>query len=661
MKRVLVGISLALLTLVVLLALAIALVPTRWLADRIELLVQTSTGYAVAISVLELDLLSLHPSVRIFDVDVDGHELAALVRNADLNVEVALLPLFRGQLLIERVQLANATVLARRDKDGRSTWAAAPVEQRAESESEESFPALPAIEQLLVENVTLRLEDAVSGREASLAAAARGSTLDRGQPLILDLAGDIDNVEANVSLAIISPTETLLPGAGIEIDLTATFGAITATLDGSIGDVAAFREVDLDLTVEAPDLVAIETLLASELQGLAPLRFSGTVTREGSELILRRFDLTTSPFVVGGDVRFDRESLPPTLYANLIVSQLDVDALLATFGVKPDGVETRNQDPEGGAIAAKVRSGTRLLPDTPLPFDTLFNALQGAIDLDVDGISSNALPIEGIDARLELSPARLSLTIDELLAAGGNASGKLTFEPTEGGPLRVGDVDVLSATTAVELELAQIDMGQLLRKADLPEEAIDAGGRLGGKIKLWGEGASGAELAGTLDGGAFFLMSGGTVNAVFVELAGLDLFQSLGDVLVPGEEQVPIRCAYVDLHTEAGLVTINDLILDTDDTVFIGKGTVNLDSEELGLTLEPHPKDPSMLAASTAVEVGGTFAKPEISVDGSLAARAAAMVLLSQVAAPALALLPLIELGGADDSPFCSEIDGALD
>ena len=132
-------------------------------------------------------------------------------------------------------------------------------------------------------------------------------------------------------------------------------------------------------------------------------------------------------------------------------------------------------------------------------------------------------------------------------------------------------------------------------------------------------------------------------------------------MLLPGDEQVPIRCAYVDLQSEDGRVRLDKFVIDTEDTVFLADGTVDLGTETLALTFEPHPKDASLLAASTAVEIGGTLAAPDIGVGGSLTAHAAAVAALAVVGTPVLALLPLVEVGGGERSPFCTGLDGALE
>ena len=121
-----------------------------------------------------------------------------------------------------------------------------------------------------------------------------------------------------------------------------------------------------------------------------------------------------------------------------------------------------------------------------------------------------------------------------------------------------------------------------------------------------------------------------------------------------------MRCAYASLFVEDGVVSIDELVIDSQDTVFLADGTVDLGAETFDVSLEPHPKDPSILASSTSVALGGRFAAPEVEVGPELPARVAAAAVLAAVAAPAAALLPFVETGGADDSQYC-RLEGALD
>lgn len=178
-------------------------------------------------------------------------------------------------------------------------------------------------------------------------------------------------------------------------------------------------------------------------------------------------------------------------------------------------------------------------------------------------------------------------------------------------------------------------------------------GTVAGQGKFWVTGNSIADLFGSADGGIVMLMTRGKLDALLVELAGLDAAESFLAWL-DGEGSIPIDCAYVDLQTRDGVVRIDTLAIDTTDTGFTGTGTVNLDNERLDITLVAHPKDVSALSASTPLHLGGTFNNLEPGLQtGNLAMQLASSAVLAAVATPVAALLPLLDLGTGDELPYC--------
>jgi hypothetical protein len=123
-----------------------------------------------------------------------------------------------------------------------------------------------------------------------------------------------------------------------------------------------------------------------------------------------------------------------------------------------------------------------------------------------------------------------------------------------------------------------------------------------------------------------------------VELAGLDFTESAA-VFLSTDTGVKIECAYTDLQARSGMVTIHPLVVDTTDTKFKGHGKIDLRQEKLNLTVEPYPKDFTILSSRGPLHVSGTFKKPSFSVEPSF---------------------PSPEFRTADDSARCSGMIDAL-
>jgi hypothetical protein len=119
---------------------------------------------------------------------------------------------------------------------------------------------------------------------------------------------------------------------------------------------------------------------------------------------------------------------------------------------------------------------------------------------------------------------------------------------------------------------------------------------------------------GTASGDIFVAMSGGEVSGLLVELAGLDVAETLG-LLVRGDKPVPIRCALLNLQGKDGQMGVQTLVLDTTDTVVFGEGKINLQDEKLNVLLTPVPKDFSPLSLRSFIRVTGAFNKVSVFPD----------------------------------------------
>ena len=480
-----------------------------------------------------------------------------------------------------------------------------------------------------------------------------------GGSTTLEAEGAVDGAPVNATLVLESSIEGLLAGGPVELDLDASVGGAKVALSGRVEDPVALEGVDLALDADVESLDAIEILAGTELPDLEPVTLDAALTTEGDEYVVRGFELGVAGSELSGDVRVDPTTGPPTAYATVTARRLDVDALLDALGIGSDGDEDAEETVEE---AEGEEADGPILPSEPLPVDLLFGTVRGALDLDVEELVYAALPLDSFGVRAELAPERATLEFREIALAGGDVEATLVATPVgdgggDGGEGGGGGEGESALDAKLDARISRVQVQRFLPDIEIVD---DAGGLLGGQVELWAKGSSVAALAASLDGGASLLMARGKLDALLVELAGLDLFQSIGDLIDPREKEFGLRCAYASLLADAGVVTVDELVVDSADTVFLARGTVDLGAETFDLALEPHPKDPSLLSANTGIAVGGTFASPEIEVGSELTARAAVAAALAVVATPAAALLPFVELGGGEDSGFC-DLEGALD
>ena len=179
-------------------------------------------------------------------------------------------------------------------------------------------------------------------------------------------------------------------------------------------------------------------------------------------------------------------------------------------------------------------------------------------------------------------------------------------------------------------------------------------GELRARSRPPGAGSRWPQILGSLDGHAQLMLRDGTLSHLATEALGLDVAESLG-VLVRGDQPLPLRCGWLDLALQDGVVQPRLAVIDNADTEVRITGQVNLRDESLAVRLVARPKDVSPFTLRTPVTVRGSLAEPEIGVENErLAAKALAAVALGAAIGPLAAWLPFIDLGVGNEQDACA-------
>lgn len=630
--------------LLVLCILLLALMPGKWLIPPLETTSSKLLGAEVRIGSLDKKLFSRIPSVTLSEVSVadsKGEELLDVqYAFGSINVGAVL----HGSIELDAIRLDGAQVKLSTDIEGNGNWQhLVSSDQNPSPETTSTQVSLPSIRIIEVKDLAVEYLNLQTNLNANIMVDATGSSmLDTEQTTLMAL-GDFNSQKINLNVKTDSLKRLVTLNNEMSLDASLQLGDTSVSAKGTIGDPAKLRELDMTVSVEALALDDLAILLNVPLPVIPPFQLTGNVKRDGDDLILRRFTGTMGDTDISGDIRADQTTTPITLYANIISEVLDLDDLAGFIGLPADATETPVVDERLPLESAP----NVLLPDYPLNLAALAEAFKGAIRYRAGSVRSPVWPIDSIDVRVEVEKDRISLSPFNLGVAQGDFNGSVIFE-----------LDGKNPEGTIEARVRQVQLRQLMIAAGIDDDSF---GLLGGRLKFWIEGDTVSELAASADGGMFLLMTGGKMDALLTELAGVDLFESITLLLSPGKTRTEILCAYIDVHAENGVVSINRFLIDTDDTVFLADGSVDFNDESLDLILEPHPKDISILAAQTAVNIGGTFTSPSILPGSALATRAAAATALALIATPAAALLPFIQTGSGEDSPFCEGLIESID
>jgi uncharacterized protein involved in outer membrane biogenesis len=345
-----------------------------------------------------------------------------------------------------------------------------------------------------------------------------------------------------------------------------------------------------------------------------------------------------------GDFRYDTAPAVPLLSGTLAGSRLALADLGPAIGAPAEGTPTA------------ARSG-KVLPQREFDIPSL-HAMNAdvAVRLDVLDLGTSQLEaLTPVQAHVQLRDGVLDIRDLVARTADGALRGAVSLDARTALPLWTADLRWSG------IDLARFVTARNPRDVEKPSAAAaDAqaapgyvSGVLGGVAKVQGRGRSTAAMLATLDGSARLWVRDGRISHLLVELAGIDIAQSLG-VLVAGDTPLPMRCAVAQWTLNQGRAVPEVALIDTGDTTLLATGQVSLADESLGLTLTARPHDLSPLALRAPVHIEGSFSQPAVRLDKrSIGLRLAGAAALAAIAPPA-ALLALIDLG-EDDRHVCQD------
>ena len=275
-------------------------------------------------------------------------------------------------------------------------------------------------------------------------------------------------------------------------------------------------------------------------------------------------------------------------------------------------------------------------------------------------------PFKGIDLDLSVNVASLysgRLHVNDMLMSitADNKSMSINLASDDVGKGRFSGVYAVNSSDdglhgKLSAQVQRVPISDVISLLDLPDGV--ASGTLSGDASFWVTGKTEAELASSLDGGMFMLIEDGKLDSLIVEMAGIDLMESVSLVAKKDIQHSDIRCGYMDIQADKGQVVIKDFIVDTEDSVFLATGKLDLVEERVNIKFSPHPRDTSFFAATTPVHIVGPLTNPKIRPGKKLYTRLALAAAMAALVGPAAIVLPFVEMGDGGEKSYCSELFG---
>jgi uncharacterized protein involved in outer membrane biogenesis len=422
-------------------------------------------------------------------------------------------------------------------------------------------------------------------------------------------------------------------------------GATEIALTGTITDPTSPDAIDMRLWITGPNLERLYPIAGIALPNSPPYATVGRLTGHfhPRRSLLRYEDFTAR---VGGSdltgtVTYKSGEGRPSLTGEVDSTLLQFKDLGAVIGAGPAS-STAADD------GAAPPPANRVLPVEP--FDV---ARWKAMDSDIHFtgkrvIRTEELPISDVDARIRMESGVLRIDPLRFGAAGGNVASSIRV-----------DSNATPPKGTVELDMRKLKLRRLFEKVGGLSDSL---GEINGEVKLAGSGRSIAAVLGTSNGALNLVMTEGLISETLMEEAGLNL----ANVLIAkarGDRLIRIDCAAAALAVKDGVANADLFVFDTENALVDIDGTISLRDERIDLTLHPHTKGLRILSLRSPLHVEGTFEHVDVSVDKkSLLARGGGAIGLGLIAAPLVALTPLIAPGGNEEkscAPLVAEIKKA--
>ena len=601
----------------------------NWFKGPVERAVQARTGRALQIGNLDVDLgrTTTVRGDRIRFANASWAKQPQMASADRVEIDVRLWPLLRGSVQLPEIRLSRPDVLLETapDKNQPGNWAflTSGGGQRLQ------------LQRLRISDGRLQFIDALGRSNIDLAVhSGQAKQADAAPSVLVQGKGHWRGAAFSLKGGTESPLELSNSDHPFRIHLDAHAGATHAIADGSLTNPFQLQVFDLQFQLSGQDLDDLYPLIGIAIPSSPPYQLKGQLQRDHERWRYEKFSGRVGDSDLAGDVEIDVAGERPRLTANLLSRRLDFDDLAGFIGAPPrtGGNETANAEQK--AQAAQLAAKPTVLPDTPYNLGKL-RAMDADVRWKAQRINAPRLPLDDMDAHLLLDNGLLRLEPLNFGVAGGDIRSTIRM-----------DARRPQISTTLNASLRRVQLGQLFPDAKLAEQAS---GGIGGTIHLSGTGNSIAAMLGSSNGDVGLGMGRGHIGNLLMELAGLDVAESL-KFLFTGDKQIPLRCAFGDFSVRNGLMQSRALAFDTTDTLVIGEGSISLKQEQLDLLLRPRPKDRSILALRSPLHIGGSFKDPSFRPDfKALGIRGAIALTLASITPPA-ALLATIETGPGKDA-----------
>jgi len=556
--------------------------------------VKAATGRDLEIAgPIELSL-SLTPAVSLSDVKFQNAPWGSRPEMATVKtfeIEVALLPLFSGDIEIQNILLDGLDLLMETGPDGQTNWTfdspPAAATASPKSAGQDTQVSLPRFVEIGVRDSRVTFHDQATGNSETVSLGA-ADVHTKGETAEVSLDGRYGDLPFKLG-GEVGALHRLFEAEDSPLSLEGTVGDARLAASGRIESLASAPKPDFQLKLDASSVAALGSGLGVDLPALAPTQVATRLQADADgNLLLNGLSAKVGSSDLAGNLVLNLNGPRPRVSGEL------TSALLA--------IQDFDRPSEGPAPSAPRgnREGGTLIPSEPLPLD----ALRG-FDADL-GLKVGVLRLApgqeavGVDGHVRLADGALVLDPFKAGYAGATASGTLSL-----------DAGKKPAALATRLKIDGIDYGRLLRDYQVTSSVQ---GTLNAAVDVTAHGDSPHALASTLSGRLRADGGQGVINSQLLTFIGAGLETFLVPLLA-GEGNTRLNCVTAQVDFAQGIGTVKTLLIDTAAFAVATTGRVDLRQETVDLRVDTAAHQANLLSLAVPFNVTGNLAHPHFTPD----------------------------------------------
>ncbi|WP_018149471.1 AsmA family protein [Henriciella marina] len=337
---------------------------------------------------------------------------------------------------------------------------------------------------------------------------------------------------------------------------------------------------------------------------------------------------------LSGEITVQPREETPVVNADLVSSELDADDLGIVFGI-PIGV---GENETTGEVQERARTAynrsDRLIPNAEVDFSRL-DAVDGSVRYVAQNVSDSIFDIRSLELDFEIEGRVVRAPLILLDFAQGEFRAYATLDGSQS-----------PAHTDMRGELSNVAFSNLSLSPYLR-------GGADGNFDMTTVGDGLRQAAASMNGTAAVWSRDAEVLALAAEGAALDIGEAISLLGESADDRtyVMARCAALVLEFEEGVGNLSPAVVDTDDSLVVVRGDVDLSNEALRLSVRSEAKDASFGTLIGDVSIGGTLRNPSLQpFSAETVAQFGIATILASVSG-GLGALPFIEPGMAQDAP----------